>query len=119
MHAVAHDTSKISKDIPAAIAAPEANDTSGFTKLAGDGSQLNADAQDALNDPPPACRSTGNRYFRQAMSEYATAGQDLTTGSTQVQGGNYSGADSAIKASLTALGKGNRAMGKATSAIRQ
>lgn len=103
LHAVAHDTEKLSKDTAPAVAGLQSGDTSGFTTLGSDGSQLSADAQAALNDPPPACRSSGNRWFRQAMSEYATAGQDMVTGASQVQGGNYSGADTAIKACNTAL----------------
>jgi hypothetical protein len=89
----------------------------GSPRWPNDGSQLSADAQAALNDPPPACRSTGNQWFRQAMSEYATAGQDMVTGARQVQGGNYSGADTALRASNTATREGTVDLAKATAAM--
>ncbi len=78
--------------------------------LAVDGSQLEADAQAALDpnyDPPPA----DNADWVAAMNDYVTAGEDYSGDNTNEQDDNPAQANQAIAAGNAALARFNAANG--------
>jgi hypothetical protein len=113
------EESAISRDAPAvADALSSGGDvTTAMAKWQADSTALETDAQSAAANPPPACADAGD--YGTAMQDYETAAKDYLSAVSDMSNGDFTSADTLVKAGNTATDNGTTALGRATAAIQQ
>ena len=117
--ALGEDEGKLAKEFPtlARTLSSGTGEQAALAALTATASQLGADSQAALANPPPTCVPGATAPYRTAMAEANQESQDTLSAVSEISSGSIASAAAMITAANTALDKSNPDLRQVTRAF--